>query len=259
MLQKILAWMLLFPALMSPVTAPEVPQPEETETVRTVDEAAGDFAVRLLGATMKDGKNTLVSPLSVLTALSMTANGAAGDTQAQLEKTLGASTADYNAYLQTYAENLPQGEGCELHMANGLWLKGDPNLTVHKSFLDTVQAHYDAEVHTAPFNGETVREINAFVSRHTKDRIRRIVENLPQEAMLCLVNALAFDGTWENVYKESSVRPGTFTTSGASIRGRSPMTSFFIRAWLPASSLRWKGMMGSSFPPTSLQLVISPV
>ncbi len=218
MLQKMLAWMLLIPTLMSPVTAPEAPQPEETAVVRTVDEAAGDFAVRLLGATMEDGKNTLVSPLSVLTALSMTANGAAGDTQAQMEKTLGASAADYNAYLETYGENLPQGEGCELHMANGLWLKGDPNLTVHKSFLDTVQAHYDAEVRQAPFDWTTVNDINAFVAQHTKDRIRKIVEKLPGDAVLCLVNALAFDGTWEETYETSDVRPGTFTTEAGETR-----------------------------------------
>ncbi len=222
MLQKMLAWMLLVPTLMSPATAPEVddptPQPEETAVVRTVDEAAGDFAVRLLGATMKDGKNTLVSPLSVLTALSMTANGAAGDTQAQMEKTLGASAADYNAYLQTYAETAPQGEGCELHLANALWLKGDPNLTVHKSFLDTVQAHYDAEVRQAPFDWTTVNDINAFVAKHTKDRIRKIVEKLPQDAVLCLVNALALDGTWEETYETSDVRPGTFTTETGETR-----------------------------------------
>ncbi len=222
MLQKMLAWMLLVPTLMSPAAAPEVDDPtppvEETVVTRTVDEAAGDFAVRLLGATMEDGKNTLVSPLSVLTALSMTANGAAGDTQAQMEKTLGASAADYNAYLETYAETAPQGEGCELHLANGLWVKDDPKLTVHQDFLDTVQAHYDAEVRTVPFNRATVRTINSFVAQHTKNRIKKIVEELPEDAMLCLVNALAFDGTWAEVYETHDVRDGVFTTEAGETR-----------------------------------------
>ncbi len=218
MLQKMLAWMLLFPTLMSPAAAPEVPKSEETEIVRTVDEAAGDFAVRLLGAAMEDGKNTLVSPLSVLTALSMTANGAAGDTQAQMEKTLGATAADYNAYLRTYKDDAPQGEGCELHLANGLWVRDDPDLTVRQDFLDTVQAHYDAEVRTAPFNRATVRAINSFVAQHTKNRVKEILKELPEDAMLCLVNALAFDGTWENVYDEYDVQDGTFTTETGTVR-----------------------------------------
>lgn len=222
MLQKMLAWMLLIPTLMSPVAAPEAddpaPQPEETAVARTVDEAAGDFAVRLLGATMKDGKNTLVSPLSVLTALSMTANGAAGETQTQMEKTLGATAADYNAYLETYAENAPQDAGCELHLANGLWVKDDSDLTVHQSFLDTVQAHYDAQVRTAPFNRATVNAINSFVAQHTKNRVKEILEKMPEDAVLCLVNALAFDGTWEKVYDEYDVQDGTFTTETGTVR-----------------------------------------
>ncbi len=222
MLQKMLAWMLLVPTLLSPAAAPEVDDPtppvEETVITRTVDEAAGDFAVRLLGAAMEDGKNPLVSPLSVLTALSMTANGAAGDTQAQMETALGASAADYNAYLRAYKDDAPQGEGCALHLANGLWVKDDPALTVHQDFLDTVQAHYDAEVRTAPFNRATVRAINSFVAQHTKNRVKEIVKELPEDAMLCLVNALAFDGTWAEVYETYDVQDGTFTTEAGTVR-----------------------------------------
>ncbi|MBQ6677019.1 MAG: serine protease, partial [Clostridia bacterium] len=40
--------------------------------------AAADFAVRLFRACADGGENVLVSPLSVLAALSMTANGAKG-------------------------------------------------------------------------------------------------------------------------------------------------------------------------------------
>ncbi|MBR6678685.1 MAG: hypothetical protein IKL23_08180 [Oscillospiraceae bacterium] len=37
---------------------------------------ATDFALRLFRASSKEGENTLLSPLSVLSALAMTANGA---------------------------------------------------------------------------------------------------------------------------------------------------------------------------------------
>ena len=47
--------------------------------------AVTDFAVRLLRESAKSGENTLISPLSVLYALSMTANGADGNTLAQME------------------------------------------------------------------------------------------------------------------------------------------------------------------------------
>ena len=38
--------------------------------------AAADFGVRLFQTSLENGKNTLISPLSVLYALAMTANGA---------------------------------------------------------------------------------------------------------------------------------------------------------------------------------------
>ena len=41
--------------------------------------AATEFSVRLFQACLTEGENTLVSPLSVLCALAMTANGAQGD------------------------------------------------------------------------------------------------------------------------------------------------------------------------------------
>ena len=46
--------------------------------------AAADFAVRLFKECETEGENTLVSPLSVMCALSMTANGAAGETLAEM-------------------------------------------------------------------------------------------------------------------------------------------------------------------------------
>ena len=46
--------------------------------------AVTDFAVCLFQQSMKAGENTLISPLSILAALSMTANGADGETLSQM-------------------------------------------------------------------------------------------------------------------------------------------------------------------------------
>lgn len=47
--------------------------------------SAADFGVRLFQTSIEEGKNTLISPLSVLYALAMTTNGADGETLAQME------------------------------------------------------------------------------------------------------------------------------------------------------------------------------
>ncbi len=225
--QKLISWMLLMPTLLASYTPAPLEEPTltsadlltEVSVVETAKPdvpaelpATADFAVKLLQNTMEDGENALVSPLSVLSALSMTANGAAGDTLTEMETALGAPIADYNAYLRAYAANVPHDEGCDLHLANALWLRDDPELTVREDFLETVKQNYDAGIYTAPFDGTTVDDINSFVNYHTKERIQKIIDKLPDAAMLCLVNALSFDGAWADIYKETSVQDATFTT-----------------------------------------------
>ena len=61
--------------------------------------AASDFGVRLFKTSMEEGKNTLISPLSVLYALAMTANGADGETLAQMEQVLGMDVDNLNSYM----------------------------------------------------------------------------------------------------------------------------------------------------------------
>ena len=63
-----------------------------------------DFSAELfkLCAAESDYENTLISPISVMTALAMTANGAGGLTEEEMEAVLGGgmSTEDLNAYLK---------------------------------------------------------------------------------------------------------------------------------------------------------------
>ncbi|MBO5369583.1 MAG: serine protease, partial [Clostridia bacterium] len=63
------------------------------------DAAVTDFAVRLFKESLADGENTLISPLSVLVALSMTANGADNETLAQMEAVLGMPIEQLNSWV----------------------------------------------------------------------------------------------------------------------------------------------------------------
>ena len=69
------------------------------------------FATELFKKTyMADkGNNTLVSPLSVMLALSMTANGADSETLSEMEKVLGQNIPldSLNEYLKGYTSLLP--------------------------------------------------------------------------------------------------------------------------------------------------------
>lgn len=62
--------------------------------------AAANFAIALLQQTsQQDGTNELISPLSAMLCLAMLANGAEGETKAQMEAVLGMRTEDLNRAL----------------------------------------------------------------------------------------------------------------------------------------------------------------
>ena len=99
--------------------------------------ATADFGVRLFQSTMEDGKNTLISPLSVLYALAMTANGADSETLAQMEQVLGMDAENLNSFMLAYMDLLPKDKACKMSLANSIWFKDDPRFEVKESFLQT--------------------------------------------------------------------------------------------------------------------------
>ena len=174
--------------------------------------AATDFAVELLQST-DSGGNILLSPVSVLSALAMTANGASGETKSQMEAVLGLPTEELNTYLQAYADFLPADKHARCSLANSVWFRDDADhLTVEQAFLDVCADYYGADLFQAPFDNSTLKDLNAWVSDRTDGMIPAILDRIPDSAMVYLVNALAFGGQWASVYRENQIHEGSFTT-----------------------------------------------
>lgn len=173
--------------------------------------AAADFALRLFQNTAESGENALVSPLSVLLALGMTQNGAAGDTLSQFEQTLGLSRGEMNEFLLSYAEALLGTDS--LRLANSIWISDDDSLSVLPEFLQTNADYYSADVRKAVFNDAALKEINAWVNEKTDGMIPEILDEIPPEAIMYLINALAFDAEWDEPYNEYDISDADFTTA----------------------------------------------
>lgn len=171
-----------------------------------------EFGVRLMQQTLKSAEkdeNVLISPLSVLLALYMTANGADGQTREQMLQVLG---EELNAYLNVYQESLPQGENYKVNIANGIWFKDEATLKVHEDFLQTNRDYFNAALYKAPFNEGTCKEINNWVKEHTDGMIDSILDEINPDAVLYLINALSFDAKWTKPYNAYSVHEeSTFT------------------------------------------------
>lgn len=188
-----------------------------TENAQVTDEgalAAADFAAELFKRTASGEKNPLLSPLSILTALAMTENGAGGETKTQMESVLGLSAEQWNPVMKAYAESLPAEEKCSVRSVNSVWFRDDGRFTPVQSFLQTNADWYDASVYAAPFDDATLTAINSWVSENTAGRIPTILSEIPDEAVMYLINALTFDAEWQNIYYEDQVQDGTFTPEG---------------------------------------------
>ena len=170
-----------------------------------------DFAVRLFQSSEKSGENTLISPLSVLCALAMTANGAENETLEQMEAVLGMTTEELNLYLYSYMKNLPQGEKYKLSLANSIWFTEDESFTADQDFLQTNADYYGANIYKTPFNDQTCKDINNWVKQNTDDMIPKILDRVSEDAVMYLVNALAFEAEWMEIYEKHQVRDGEFT------------------------------------------------
>lgn len=172
-----------------------------------------DFAVRLFQEctrSQRDG-NILVSPLSVISALAMTANGARGETLEQMEELFGADVASLCSYLYNYNKNLPTDQKYKLHSANSIWVRDDRRFTVQPDFLQTNAEWFNADVYMAPFDSSTLKDINKWVSRNTDKMIPNILDEIPDVAVMYLIDALAFDAEWQSVYYDYQVREDAFT------------------------------------------------
>lgn len=160
-----------------------------------------------------NGKNTLISPLSIIYALAMTSNGAESKTLEQMEEVFGTDREGLKEYLYAYKTNLPNDKKYSLSLANSIWFKDKEELTVEEDFLQTNKDYYDAEIYKASFDEATKNDINSWVKRKTDGQIEELLDKSPsEEVIMYLINALSFDAEWESIYSDRAVREDEFTT-----------------------------------------------
>ena len=200
------------PAEVTDLSQPvEAGTPAPPEADGAADAAIGNLGAQLLRAVREPGVSTLLSPLSISLALSMTANGAAGDTLAEFEALLGADVDTVNANAASLlAEYRDLGGSTVSNLADSLWL--DDSLEANELFLSRCTAFYDAGLYQADLATEqTRRAVNGWVEENTGGMIPEILTEVPAEdAALLLVNALYLKNTWEHEFDPNSTREDSF-------------------------------------------------
>ncbi len=175
--------------------------------------AISDFAISVFRETLQGDDNTLISPLSLYLALAMTANGADGQTKEQMESVLGADIDDLNRYLYTLVNSLPQEKKNQLHIANSIWFKDSPDFKANEDFLQANADYYGAGAFKSAFDEQTAKDINRWVKQNTDGMIDDVLDEIPSEAVMYLVNALSFEAEWNTKYEKDQIEKGFFTSA----------------------------------------------
>jgi serpin B len=180
-----------------------------------------DFAFRLQGTVMGNGtpSNLLLSPLSVSIALAMVLNGARGSTRQAIASALGLramTTADLNRANSGLLAGLSARDPkVQLEIADSLWQRQD--LALLPAFVAAVGKAYGAVPTRLDFSDPRAPGvINAWVSKHTHGLIAKIIDQIPPEMVLFLVNALYFKGPWSAPFDPSATAPGPFNLQDGS-------------------------------------------
>lgn len=179
-------------------------------------EASNQLGLKLFGKLRaeEEGRNLSISPYSITAALALAYNGSAGETATELGDLLGYPPAErekMNTDHQALLALLNKvGSGIELKLANSIW--GAEKLPLRKAFLSTGKDNYEAEIQKTDFSSQkSVTEINKWVSEHTENKIKKMLENPPgKNAVAVLVNAVYFKGGWRQVFLEENTRREEF-------------------------------------------------
>lgn len=205
------------------------------------------FAIDLFKATYKneDKTNLFISPLSVDMALAMTWNGAAGDTKTEMQAALrnqGYTAEDINEYAKSLREALISIDpSTQLAIANSIWYRSGFN--VEQSFIDVNKANYNAEVKGLDFSSpDAIKEINNWCAKNTNNKIPEIIDVIPSDAVMYLINAIYFKGIWKYRFDKKNTQDLPFTKENGTIQNAKMMSQIENLAYSADENARYLEM-----------------
>lgn len=188
---------------------------EKSAKIIAADNQFGFEMFQKVNASLKEPKNTMISPMSISLALAMVYNGTGGDTKKKMEDMLhksGLAPEDINqSYKDLVAALASHDPKVELSISNAIFYRN--TFSVKNNFITTNQNYYQAEVSGLDFTktAETLDKVNGWVNTKTKGKIDRIISEVRPEDIMYILNAIYFNGEWQYRFdtKETSDRPFT--------------------------------------------------
>ncbi|MCE2395666.1 serpin family protein [Candidatus Poribacteria bacterium] len=193
----------------------------EDSDVSSVTSANTRFGFKLLHDLRErdPGGNIFISPLSISIALTMTYNGAVGETERAMAEVLEIDALDFstinnsNKALRNSLEN-PDPK-VEISIANSIWSR--QGVDFNPEFLERNRVFFGAEIASLDFSSPQATEtINEWVKTNTNGKIEKIIDRINPQTLLFLINAIYFKGNWQDEFNKSRTRTGVFHLTNGS-------------------------------------------
>ena len=146
-------------------------------------------------------KNLTISPLSIFQALSLTTNGAKGETQTELLKLLDNREMEEINLINSNILSIIK-DNSSLEIANAIMSK----LTPLPTFIQISKEIYLSEIQ--PLNN--VQQINKWCDTKTHGKIKKIIDKLESNIFMVILNAVYFKGQWINQFSEELTTKKSF-------------------------------------------------
>ena len=167
----------------------------------------------------QSGKSFIYSPLSITYVLGMVNDAAEGETERELEQTLGfheGGIQAVNDYCKKLIDGLPKvDEKVTLDIANAIFLNKD--YTLKPQFEQDMQTYYNAKAEALDFSASsTLNHINGWCNEKTNGMIPTILDEVDPMMVSYLLNAIYFKADWASKFDQKNTKEETFTTEKGS-------------------------------------------
>lgn len=170
------------------------------------------FAVKLFEKTAKM-QSTVISPISVSYLMAMLANGANGQTKADIMKALQLEEKDLDEMNALYKMMIQRcgntGKGTTLNIAN--YFAMNKEVKLEDAYANKMKNIYNAGIESLDFtSSKTTAHINNWCKKNTNGMIPSIIDKVDANASAYIMNAIFFNGTWADKFSKSQTKNENF-------------------------------------------------
>lgn len=178
-------------------------------------------------------KSMFFSPMGATFMMGMMAEGAEGETQREILKTMcldEATAREVSQMCEVLIDDVPEADRqVTLKIANAIYTNKGYNLK--KEFKECMDEYYDADVRSLDFSKtESINAINNWAKDKTNGKIQKIIDRLSPDAIAYILNSIYFNAKWTNQFDREDTKTETFMTESGELRQTEMMNNNAIVA-----------------------------